>query len=805
MSAERRQTKIPDSSSSRSKRSALHWIRLNRLLFGGVLSLLVAMLAAILLAGVGTVLRQEVYDRASQDYQLAINSVANQKVRRVLQWVRWHELQLKEWARREELRDILQQIEMAASISDPDLFEKLVREGNSFDELDAFFSKLTLHVGFLDESIHAAVISAAEERRHELEYSIWNRSFQRLAHGSTIPTDSWGGGNDSNDFDVGDRSQKLVLDLNHDWKAGAGEGSGEEGSGEGVQTLVEHADLLTTMFRSQSVQIDLTPTSPYFSRTRGHRSVHPDAAANSPTAVVFAVPVFFDDADPEPALALLIRSDSLSVELEQILGELALKESNCYLATDQGIIATPVQERTLVLAHPAVQPPKEEPDGTVDKLDSIHESGGTAIPQHALRKTLLHSRDPGGELIRNRQRSTPSEQWPWTVSAQGIVNHENGHLFTGYRDYRGKKVVGAWRWIDRVNAGLVLEIPYDQAYVYLNYINRSFAVIISVPLLTAASLLIFSLVRYVRKKPSLENHTLGAYRLGPQIGEGGLGVVYEGTHAMLDRQAAIKVIKPGEVSSETIRHFESEVRLAAKLQHPNAVTIYDFSIAKDGTLYCAMELVDGFTLARVMEIEPDLPVPRIIHVLLEVGAALLAAHRIGLVHRDVKPQNIMLAKTPICDRVKVVDFGLAKSVSECEIVTRRRRDVLLGTPGFLAPERMDKPEIADQRVDVFSFGALGLSLLASQIPPLGIQKQTFVELIRNPHTRAMLQSKDMDVLVESLVKCVATDPQKRPATLDSIVSQLREWNEREPWTQEMATTWWSTCPSRSVQRERSIP
>ncbi len=212
-----------------------------------------------------------------------------------------------------------------------------------------------------------------------------------------------------------------------------------------------------------------------------------------------------------------------------------------------------------------------------------------------------------------------------------------------------------------------------------------------------------------------EARQLGQYTLQQQIGKGGMGVVYRAKHALLQRPTAIKLLRPETISPASLRRFQREVEIASGLTHPNTIDIFDFGPTPEGSFYCVMEFLDGRSLEQVVRSSGPLDAHRTINILRQIGGSLNEAHERGLIHRDIKPANIMLCEQGgIPDFVKVLDFGLARTVEPSDGKDITKAGLIVGTPSYLAPERITDPTKIDQRSDLYAFGAVGYYLLTGR-------------------------------------------------------------------------------------------
>src|SRR4051794_20268832 len=202
---------------------------------------------------------------------------------------------------------------------------------------------------------------------------------------------------------------------------------------------------------------------------------------------------------------------------------------------------------------------------------------------------------------------------------------------------------------------------------------------------------------------------IAGYRVGPQLGRGGMGVVYKAHHLRLDRPAALKVLTPALAHNQEFRErFMRESQMAATLHHPNVVTVYDAG-EDEGLLYLAMQFVAGTDLRRLLELEGPIDPVRTLSVLAQVADALDAAHSHDLVHRDVKPGNVLID----VDRAYLGDFGLTKRFDATAGLTGVGQ--IIGTTEYLAPEQIEGNRL-DGRTDQYALACVAYECLCGRPP-----------------------------------------------------------------------------------------
>jgi len=403
----------------------------------------------------------------------------------------------------------------------------------------------------------------------------------------------------------------------------------------------------------------------------------------------------------------------------------------------------------------------------------------------------LELRDPGGDLASGfRPPPGKRRELPLTESVSSAVAGNSGVNTVGYRDYRGVPVVAAWTWLPAYEIGVVTEIDQDEAYAPLYIVRPVFWGLFG--LLTASALAIFvfsvfvSRLKQTAAHEALRARQLGQYRLEEKIGQGGMGVVYRGQHAMLRRPTAIKLLDIEKTTPVSIARFEREVRLTAQLNHPNTIAIYDFGRTPEGIFYYAMELLDGINLGTLVRGSGPLLEGRVIHLLMQVCGSLNEAHSRGLIHRDVKPGNIMLCQRGgMYDVVKLLDFGLVKAVDAKGDVGLTSASTITGTPLYLSPEAVTNAEAVDARSDLYSVGAVGYFLLTGTTVFTGSSVteicRKHVDILPEPPSRRLGREIDAD-LEAIIMRCLAKNPCERPQTAEELGEALWQCLGAGTWT-----------------------
>lgn len=286
---------------------------------------------------------------------------------------------------------------------------------------------------------------------------------------------------------------------------------------------------------------------------------------------------------------------------------------------------------------------------------------------------------------------------------------------------------------------------------------------------------------------------LGSYTLVRKLGEGGMGVVFEAKHASLQRPAAVKVLSAWLSTGLGRKRFEREVQACAALTHPNTVEIYDYGESADGTLYYAMEFLEGFDLKQLVEMDGPQSAARTIRVLDQIAGALGEAHEHGLVHRDIKPPNILLCELGgIPDIAKLVDFGLVVPLKEKSRLTVEGH--VMGTPRYTAPEMIGRDSRVTPSSDFYSLGLVAYYLLSGRHAFEGNSSAEILKRQRDepaPLLAAIAPSVPRD-LAGVVHWCLEKDPSKRPVGAAPLREALAGCQDATAWNDAEAAAWWNT-------------
>ena len=268
---------------------------------------------------------------------------------------------------------------------------------------------------------------------------------------------------------------------------------------------------------------------------------------------------------------------------------------------------------------------------------------------------------------------------------------------------------------------------------------------------------------------------LGKYEIVEEIGRGGFAVVYRARDTELDRFVALKVLDPYWSKDQGfVTRFRQEARAAARLCHPNVVTVHDAGEV-DGQLYIAMELLPGRTLRELLEVEGALELERSLPILEQLARALDYAHRQGIVHRDVKPGNVMVKETPDGIQATLVDFGLVKALSGSTALTSQ--GTLLGSPEYMAPEQAD-PSRTDEigpASDRYAFGVVAYHMLTGRVPFSGPTTAVLYAHVYEPPPAPQSVREDIsEGIAQALLKALAKKSKDRFQSGEALVEALRE-------------------------------
>jgi len=291
----------------------------------------------------------------------------------------------------------------------------------------------------------------------------------------------------------------------------------------------------------------------------------------------------------------------------------------------------------------------------------------------------------------------------------------------------------------------------------------------------------------------------GKYRLVRYLASGGMGDVYEAQHTVVKRRFAIKLLHAELATQrESLVRFQREAQAAGALESENVAAAVDFGIAEDGSPYIVMEYLAGESLRALLDRRQHLPLPRAADLVMQACRGVGAAHKAGIVHRDLNPQNLFVCRREDgTDVVKVLDFGVAKL--EAVESAETRTGTILGTPAYLSPEQARGEKTVDHRTDIYGLGAVLYELLAGKKPHPGDSHNAILHHICTQPVLP-LEGSQLDLppaLVEVVHRALASDPRERQESAEALAQALAPWAKREIWPAPSGTQAGSSPPAES--------
>ena len=292
--------------------------------------------------------------------------------------------------------------------------------------------------------------------------------------------------------------------------------------------------------------------------------------------------------------------------------------------------------------------------------------------------------------------------------------------------------------------------------------------------------------------------SVGNYRLDKILGRGGMGTVYAGEHVYIKKPVAVKVLHPQFAKyPDAVNRFLREARAASSINHPNIVDVTDFGVLGDGLVYFVMEYLEGKSLEDVIESDGAIELHRALNVINQMSYALEAAHELGVIHRDLKPDNIMLLQKPgrrdivrmvttgaggwvtererSYDFVKILDFGIAKILAPDELGTDTLQGAVFGTPEYMSPEAARGDDV-DLRTDIYSLGVILFDMMCGRPP---FEAEAGSEVLHKhinapvPSPREFAPHREITEGAERVVmRAMAKDPAKRYQTMGEFRNDL---------------------------------
>jgi serine/threonine-protein kinase len=301
----------------------------------------------------------------------------------------------------------------------------------------------------------------------------------------------------------------------------------------------------------------------------------------------------------------------------------------------------------------------------------------------------------------------------------------------------------------------------------------------------------------------------GRYLVTRKVGQGGMGAVYEATHTLIGKRVAVKVLLEKYAQREAIvKRLKQEAQLASSIGNEHIIDITDFGNTEDGRTFVVMEFLEGESMAECLGREPKMAEQRILRIASQCASALSAAHAKGVVHRDIKPENIFLLKRKEKDFVKVVDFGISKSLRQSdtdeEAVRLTQTGMVLGTPLYMSPEQARGDEDLDHRVDIYALGIIMYEAASGRVPFSGNNYLSVIAQVLNeePTSLREIRPELSDEFEAIVLRAIAKDRKDRYTDANEMLADLNAVLDDPTHSTERARI---TGPRRLLPRAPKIP
>ena len=301
---------------------------------------------------------------------------------------------------------------------------------------------------------------------------------------------------------------------------------------------------------------------------------------------------------------------------------------------------------------------------------------------------------------------------------------------------------------------------------------------------------------------------VGPYLLLRRLGAGGMGEVFLARHRMLGRLCAVKLIRPEHKGDgSALARFTREAQTTARLAHWNTAQVYDYGKTRDGCFYYAMEYLPGLNLEEMLREDGPLPAERVVHLLRQVCQSLREAHALGLVHRDVKPANVIVTERGgLYDVAKLLDFGLVKPSADAASPRLTQDGAISGTPLFMSPEQARDADAVDARSDIYSLGAVAYALLTGRPPfegktPVAVILAHAYDEVTPPSRLNPGVPADLEAVV---LRCLAKLPDERIQCAADLEEALARCADAEKWTQSQAARWWQERAQTTATKRKAV-